>query len=410
MNTDKLNFVFPSKTKMISMILMSVGLISIICMFVFDTNVEDHHYQHNRAWANLFAGSFYFMGIALASVFFLALQYAAESGWSTTIKRLMEAVISFLPYGLSFLLLIFICGQIHLNSIYPWMAEGVSDVNSPNYDAVIAGKSGYFGIFWWVRTILYMVAWVLFAYKLRKNSSDADALGIEESKGFHWKNIKLSAYFLVLFAYTSSTAAWDWLMSIDTHWFSTMMGWYVFSGMWVSSMITITLLVVWLKKNGYLEFVTESTVHDIGKWMFAISFLWTYLYFSQFMLIWYADIPEEVVYYKTRWESYKALMWAVFFVNFLFPMVLLMSRDSKRNFYFLVFVGTIIFIGHYLDMIMIVMPGTVGHNWTGLSWMEIGNFLFFLGLFIYVVLTNLAKRPLLVKNHPFLSESLHHSY
>ena len=410
MNTDKLNFVFPSKTKMISMILMSVGLISIICMFVFDTNVEDHHYQHNRAWANLFAGSFYFMGIALASVFFLALQYAAESGWSTTIKRLMEAVISFLPYGLSFLLLIFICGQIHLNSIYPWMAEGVSDVNSPNYDAVIAGKSGYFGIFWWVRTVLYMVAWVLFAYKLRKNSSDADALGIEESKGFHWKNIKLSAYFLVLFAYTSSTAAWDWLMSIDTHWFSTMMGWYVFSGMWVSSMITITLLVVWLKKNGYLEFVTESTVHDIGKWMFAISFLWTYLYFSQFMLIWYADIPEEVVYYKTRWESYKALMWAVFFVNFLFPMVLLMSRDSKRNFYFLVFVGTIIFIGHYLDMIMIVMPGTVGHNWTGLSWMEIGNFLFFLGLFIYVVLTNLAKRPLLVKNHPFLSESLHHSY
>jgi len=410
MNTDKLNFVFPSKTKMISMILMAVGLLSIVCMFVFDTNVEDHHYQHNRAWANLFAGSFYFMGIALASVFFLALQYAAESGWSTTIKRLMEAIISFLPYGLSFLLLIFICGQIHLNTIYPWMAEGVSDVNSPNYDAVIAGKSGYFGVFWWVRTILYMVAWVLFAWKLRKNSSDADALGIEESKGFHWKNIKLSAYFLVLFAYTSSTAAWDWLMSIDTHWFSTMMGWYVFSGMWVSSMITITLLVVWLKKNGYLEFVTESTVHDIGKWMFAISFLWTYLYFSQFMLIWYADIPEEVVYYKTRWESYKALMWAVFFVNFLFPMVLLMSRDSKRNFYFLVFVGTIIFIGHYLDMIMIVMPGTVGHNWTGLSWMEIGNFLFFLGLFIYVVLTNLAKRPLLVKNHPFLSESLHHSY
>lgn len=410
MNTDKLNFVFPSKTKMASMILMSVGLISIICMFVFDTNVEDHHYQHNRAWANLFAGSFYFMGIALASVFFLALQYAAESGWSTTIKRLMEAVISFLPYGLSFLLLIFICGQIHLNTIYPWMAEGVADVNSPNYDAVIAGKIGYFGVFWWIRTILYMVAWVLFAWKLRKNSNDADALGIEESKGFHWKNIKLSAYFLVLFAYTSSTAAWDWLMSIDTHWFSTMMGWYVFSGMWVSSMITITLLVVWLKKNGYLEFVTESTVHDIGKWMFAISFLWTYLYFSQFMLIWYADIPEEVVYYKTRWESYKALMWAVFFVNFLFPMVLLMSRDSKRNFYFLVFVGTIIFIGHYLDMIMIVIPGTVGHNWTGLSWMEIGNFLFFLGLFIYVVLTNLAKRPLLVKNHPFLSESLHHSY
>ena len=143
--------------------------------------------------------------------------------------------------------------------------------------------------------------------------------------------------------------------------------------------------------------------------MFAISFLWTYLYFSQFMLIWYADIPEEVVYFQTRWESYKALMWTVFFVNFAFPMVMLMSRDSKRNFFFLMFVGTIIFIGHYLDLIMIVMPGTVGNHWTGLSWMEFGTFFFFLGVFIYVVLNALSKAPLLVKNHPFLQESLHHS-
>ncbi len=102
-------------------------------------------------------------------------------------------------------------------------------------------------------------------------------------------------------------------------------------------------------------------------------------------------------------------MWTVLFVNLLFPLVMLISRDSKRNFYFLVFVGTIIFVGHYLDVIMIVMPGTVGHAWHGLGWMELGNFLFFLGLFIYVILTNLAKRPLMVKNHPYLSESLHHS-
>jgi hypothetical protein len=103
-------------------------------------------------------------------------------------------------------------------------------------------------------------------------------------------------------------------------------------------------------------------------------------------------------------------MWTVLFVNFAFPMIMLMSRDSKRNYFFLMFVGVIIFIGHYLDIIMVVMPGTVGHHWTGLSWMELGNFMFFLGLFIYVVLTNLSKRPLMVKNHPFLEESAHHSY
>ncbi|MDP1803259.1 MAG: quinol:cytochrome C oxidoreductase, partial [Bacteroidota bacterium] len=222
-------------------------------------------------------------------------------------------------------------------------------------------------------------------------------------------NIKLGAWFMVLFAVTSSTSAWDWVMSIDTHWFSTLFGWYIFSGMWISAIVAITVLVIWLRKLGYLDFVTESTIHDLGKWMFAISFLWTYLYFSQFMLIWYADIPEEIIYYQTRWENFKGLMWTVFFVNFAFPMVMLMSRDSKRNFFFLMFVGTIIFIGHYMDVIMIVMPGTVGHHWHGLSWMEFGNFFFFLGLFLYVVLNALAKAPLLVKNHPFLSESLHHS-
>ena len=373
MNTDKLNFVVPAKAKMTSYILMGIGLISIICMFICDVNPEDHHYQHTRAWANIFAGSFFFMAIALGAAFFLGLQYAAESGWSTSVKRIIEAVTWYLPWGLCLLMLVFIMGQLHVHNIYPWMTEGIADTASPNYDAVIAGKIGYFGAFWWIRTVLYMVAWVFFTWKLRKNSLDADAIGHEEAKGYHWKNIQLSAWFMVVFAVSSSTSAWDWLMSIDTHWFSTMMGWYVFSGMWVSAMITITILVVWLKKLGYLEFVTESTVHDLGKWMFAISFLWSYLYFSQFMLIWYADIPEEIIYFQTRWESYKALMWTVFFVNFTFPMIMLMSRDSKRNFFFLIFVGTIIFVGHYLDMIMIIMPGTVGHNWTGLSWMKFPN-------------------------------------
>jgi hypothetical protein len=214
---------------------------------------------------------------------------------------------------------------------------------------------------------------------------------------------------MVLFAVTSSTSAWDWLMSIDVHWFSTLYGWYMFAGMWVSAIITIIMLVVWLKKLGYMEFVTESTVHDLGKWMFAISFLWTYLYFSQFMLIWYSDIPEEVIYYKARWDHYKPLMWTVLLVNFAFPMILLMSRDSKRNFWFLTIVGTIIFVGHWLDVIMMVMPGTVGHHWNGLSWMEFGTFLGFLGLFINVLLRNLASRPLMVKNHPYLDEAVHHT-
>lgn len=409
MNTEKLNFTVPSKAKLLSFALMAIGLLSIIIMFVTDHVDGDEEYHHARAWSNVFAGSFFFTALSLGAAFFLGLQYAAEAGWATTVKRVIEAVAMYLPWGLCFMALLFILGQLHVHHIYHWMEEGVATPGSKNYDEIIANKIGYFGVFWWVRTVLYIVGWLWFTLKLRKNSVDADKLDVDINNSFHWKNVKLSAWFMVLFAVTSSTSSWDWVMSIDTHWFSTLFGWYIFSGMWISALIAITILITWLKRIGYMEFVTESTMHDMGKWMFAISFLWTYLYFSQFMLIWYADIPEEVTYFQTRWESYKALMWTVFFVNFAFPMVMLMSRDSKRNFFFLVFVGTIIFVGHYLDMIMIVMPGTVGHHWTGLSWMEIGNFFFFLGLFINVVLNALAKAPLLVKNHPFVQESLHHS-
>jgi hypothetical protein len=410
MNTEKLNFTVPSKARMFSLGLMAVGLISIIAMFLMDKgNEAEHYHAGTRAWSNVFAGSFFFMALALGAAFFLGLQYAAEAGWATTIKRVIEAVTAYLKWGLCLMLLLFILGQMHVHHMYHWMADGIADPSSPNYDEVIAEKIGYFGWFWWVRTLLYMLGWWWFTMKLNKNSDEADKLDVDINNSYHWKNVKLGAWFMVLFAVTSSTASWDWLMSIDTHWFSTLFGWYIFSGMWISAIVAITILIIWLKKLGYLEFVTESTIHDMGKWMFAISFLWTYLYFSQFMLIWYADIPEEVIYYQTRWESYKALMWTVLFVNFAFPMVMLMSRDCKRNFFFLMFIGTIIFIGHYLDIIMVVMPGTVGHSWTGLSWMEFGNLFFFLGLFIYVVLNALAKKPLLVKNHPFLQESLHHS-
>jgi hypothetical protein len=410
MNIDKLNFTVPSKAKLFAFALMGIGLISIVLMFLMDKeNQEEHYHQYTRAWSNVFAGAFFFTALALAAAFFLGLQYAAEAGWSTTIKRVIEAVTMYLPWGLSLMMLLFIVGQFHGHHIYHWMQPGISTPGDPNYDPVIAEKSGYFGVFWWIRTILYMVGWLFFTFKLRKNSINADKLDIDVNNSYHWKNVKLGAWFMVLFAVTSSTSSWDWLMSIDTHWFSTLFGWYIFSGMWISAVVAITILVIWMKKIGYLEYVTESTIHDLGKWMFAISFLWTYLYFSQFMLIWYSNIPEEVIYFQTRWESYKALMWTVLFVNFAFPMIMLMSRDCKRNFFFLMFVGTIIFIGHYLDLIMIVMPGTVGHSWTGLSWMEFGTFFFFLGLFIYVVLNALTKAPLMVKNHPFLQESLHHS-
>ena len=258
--------------------------------------------------------------------------------------------------------------------------------------------------FFWIRTAIYMLVYIWFWYGFRKRSLEEDRVG---GTDIHFKNYKKGASFLVLFAVFSSTSAWDWLMSIDVHWFSTLFGWYVFAGMWCSAMIIIVTLTLYLKKQGYLPKVNESHIHDLGKWTFAISFLWSYLWFSQFMLIWYANIPEETTYHLTRIEDFKAMYFGMFIINFAFPMLLLMSRDAKRHAGILTFVGLVVLCGHWVDAYLMVMGGSMGkHAYIG--FMEIGMALLVFGFFIRMILVNLTKAPLTPVNHPFLDESIHH--
>jgi hypothetical protein len=213
----------------------------------------------------------------------------------------------------------------------------------------------------------------------------------------------------VFFAVFSSTSAWDWLMSIDVHWFSTLFGWYTFAGMWVSAMVVIVLTIIYLKKLGYLPQINESHIHDVGKWIFAISFLWSYLWFSQYMLIWYANIGEEVAYYVMRTENFKVLYFGMFLINFIFPMLILMSRDAKRDSGILMFVGIIILLGHWFDVYIMVSAGSLGVN-AQLGILELGMLLLMAGAFIMILLKNLTKAPLLPVHHPFLDESIHHEF
>jgi hypothetical protein len=230
--------------------------------------------------------------------------------------------------------------------------------------------------------------------------------GIDTKKMFR-KNMTFAAIFLVFFGYSSTVAAWDLIMSIDTHWFSTLFGWYVFAGMWVEALIIVVLLILYLLKKGYLPQVTKYHLHDMGKWTFAISFLWTYLFFSQFMLYWYSDIAEEIVYYKARFDDYSVGFWGMMIVNFALPMLLLMSKDTKRNPTVLAVVCIAIFFGHWLDVYYLITPGTM-HADGHIGIPEIGMLLGGLGLFLYVVFNNLSKAPLVAKNNILLDESLHH--
>ncbi len=368
-----------------------------------------HHQMENKPWANLLVNNFFFLAISLGALFFLAVQYAAQAGWTVVILRVLEAMSQFLWLPMLILLLIVLAGVGHFggNHIWHWMAEGIMDPESANYDSIIAGKQAYLnGPFFIIRTLVYFIGWVGAAMLLRKLSKKNDMTGVDYAK--NWvKTRNLSAGFLVFFAVTSSTSAWDFIMSIDTHWFSTLFGWYVFAGMFVSALTVLMLIVLYLKSKGYLEQVNKSHIQDMAKFMFAFSIFWTYLWFSQYMLIWYSNIPEEVTYYMIRFREYKGLFITMLAMNFLFPVLVLMSRDSKRNFGFILVAGITMIIGHWLDVYIMIYPGSVGVNWS-IGLINIGTFLGFAGLFIFVVFRSLAKAPLMPENHPMYIESKYH--
>ena len=386
-------------THLLSLGLILIGVISTVYAFITDTHA---------AWTSLLFNNYFFLGISIFAVFFVALQHVAEAGWSTAIKRVPEAIMTFLPYACAVMIFIVIAAILHWNHIYHWMEEGIMTEGAPNYDKIIAGKEAYLSpIFFLVRSIIYVTVWIYCAKRLRDISLQGDLEGGIGEKSYN-KGITVSAWFIVFFAVSSSTASWDWIMSIDTHWFSTLFGWYIFSEWSAIGFTTILLFCLFLKKQGYLEHLNESIIHDLGKWVFAFSIVWTYMWFSQFMLIWYANIPEEVTYFMERIElpNYRFLFWFSAAINFVVPTIMLMSRDAKRNTNLLITASITILIGHWINSYLLFAPGTL-HDHGHLGFTELGMGLGFLGLFLFVVFRSLTTRSLEIKHHPFLEESKH---
>lgn len=362
----------------------------------------DPHKQANRPWAGLFVNAIFFLGIGIGALFFLAIQYAAQVGWSAGLLRIMEAQALWVVVPLIVVMLIVFAGLGHAHHLWHWMEAGIMDPTQPNYDEIIHGKEGFLNpIFTIVRNVLYLVIWGGAAFYFRKQSLKQDLDG--DNTSIWVKTRKAAAIFLVLYAVTSSTSAWDWIMSIDAHWFSTLFGWYTFAGMFVSALTVLAMLTIYLKSQGYLEWINENHIQDLGKFMFAFSIFWTYLWFSQYMLYWYSNIPEEVTYFIQRFEQYKLMFIMMIVFNFIFPILIVMSRDAKRVPGLVIFAGIFVILGHWIDHFVMIMPGSVGGAY-GVGLVEIGGFVMFAGLFILVVFTNLSKAPLLQKNHPMLKE------
>ncbi|WP_375417055.1 quinol:cytochrome C oxidoreductase [uncultured Hymenobacter sp.] len=359
-----------------------------------------------RLLVSIWHSNVFFIGVSVVGTVWMAIQYVAYAGWSVSVKRISEALSAWLLPGAVIMLVVFLLGR---HDIFHWTHEGIMEKGNANYDAIIAGKSGFLNLpFYLIRMVSYLAIWWIFSERLRQLSLAEDLNG--GTYYFH-TSIKASALFLVLFAVTSSMAAWDWVMSVDTHWFSTMFGWYVFASWWVSGIAAILLIAIFLKQAGYLRLLTSNHLHDLAKLMFGFSIFWTYIWFSQFMLIWYANLPEEAVYYNQRLGGFEGrYTWMFFFnliINFAFPFLALMTRDAKRQMIILKIVCIAVLVGHWSDFYLMFMPGTMkGEN--GFL-IEIGVALIFLGAFLILLTRRLTAAALVPRHHPFLDESVHHA-
>jgi hypothetical protein len=379
------------------------------------------HDMHNstRFWASLLQNSVYFLLIVNASMFFICVTTLALGGWQVAMRRVPEAISSVVPIlGLITFLILLAIVLGGRTDIYHWLDASLYDKNSPNFDKILNGKHGFlnptFFITW---SALSIVLWAWLGHKMRALSLKTDnqaPMDLVEAKKWTDTNFTVASFYVVVFGVTvAATVPWIWLMSIDPHWYSTMYSWYTFASTFVSGMALVAIYVIYLKNRGELEYVTEEHLHDIGKFMFAFSVFWAYLWFDQYMLIWYSNQPEETRYFVDRIGTaaksgpYHGIFFFNLVVNFLAPLLLLMKRGSKRNWTMVTFVAVLIIFGHWIDFFQMIMPGTL-HEKAELMPFEFGVPCLFIGIIMWGVGRYLSKNALVQINHPFLKESMIH--
>jgi Ni/Fe-hydrogenase subunit HybB-like protein len=218
-----------------------------------------------------------------------------------------------------------------------------------------------------------------------------------------------SKIFIFILAVTFSLAAFDWIMSVDPHWYSTIFAIKNLVAAFLHGVSVLTLIVFILHKRGYFPFLNKYHMHDFARYIFMLSIVWGYFWFAQFMIIWYGNIPEETAYYFVRWkEGWKVLFFLEIILNWAVPFMILLPVKASRNMTAIVIVIICLIIGQYVDLYVQVIPGTTGLLRFGL--VEAGLFLGFAGFFAFVVATALSKAKLIPSNHPYLEESLEHRF
>ena len=381
-------FVLSSQQKIILITGVTIGLISLALGLSFDST---------RTWINILLNIFFLLCLGLGGCFYLSLQGVLKASWITPFKKITEGLSLTVPIT-SLLLLTLILG---IHSLYEW-----SHLEIVQKDSLLLEKAPYLNeSFFSMRLILLAIIWSVFSFllqffskKLSSSESSVSSYGV------------VSAIFLVLFALTFSVASFDLIMSLEPHWFSTIFAIYCFAGLFVSTTAIIVLFVIFLQSKGSLSYFSKDHYHDLGKILFGFSTFWAYIWFCQFILIWYSNIPEETLYYYIRWkEGWSFLFFLNLFLNWVIPFVLLLPRFSKRSPKILMVAAVILLIGRWFDLYLMVAPNVLkhhGHPSPAIGWIEIGIWLGALSLISFLVLFFISKKSLVPKEDPFFQEAL----
>lgn len=382
-------FEAPKLLQIISYGLLAIGVITFILGFA--KNPE-------RLWTSYLVAFFFFSCMGIGGLFWSSIQNIAAAGWSVSIRRYAEAMTSFVP-------VILIGGLVLLvgvKSLYPWANPEIVAENP-----VIAAKTAFLNVgFVAVRIIIFGVGLLIFKFLLVGNSIKQDKTGDEI---FTRKNVPISIAFILFFAIFFSLFSVDLLMSLLPSWYSTIFGIYCFAGLFQAFLAFLALIIIFMKRGGFVKgFVTTEHLHDVVKFEKAFTVFWAYIAFSQFMLQWYANIPEETEYYIMRSQNgWMAISVALLFFRFIVPFLALLPRAAKRNENHVILVSVLILVMQYLDIFWMVYPNFYEGQMTFGLW-EIGIFAGFLGIFLLCLIQFFKKNNLVAIKDPRMHEALAH--
>jgi hypothetical protein len=391
----KEQFTVSRNFKIATLILIGTGVLSFILGLLSDSQAT---------WASYLIVNYYFLSLAMGGTFFFVIQVITQSGWSSAFKRVPEAMMSYIPFAAVFFLLLF----FGMHDIYHW-----SHNDAVATDPLIEHKSAFLNIpFFFIRMVVCFILWIVFTMILRRLSlkedtaDKSDISGIMALFGRSELYSKILAFILAL---TFSLTAFDWIMSIDVHWYSTIFALKNLVAAFLHGVSILTLIVFILYKRGFFPFLNKFHLHDFARYIFMLSIVWGYFWFAQFMIIWYGNIPEETIYYNVRWQAgWKVLFFIEIGLNWAIPFMVLLPVKASRNMTLIVVIIIFLIIGQYIDLFVQIIPGTTGVLKFG--WIEAGMFLGYAGLFSLVVATALSKSKLIPQNHPYIEESINHHF